>query len=99
MLREIILDLADNYRGDEEVLENLIELITAEALQISNRQDNDFNRNILKYEIVDCVKRVYLQRGQEDTSSVSESGISSNFTDAMEKLRNDIVRNGKRILP
>lgn len=99
MLKIIIKDLAENFRGDEEVLENLINDITAQALFISNRKNDDFNKNILKTEIINCVKSLYLQRGAEDVSSRSESGVSSTYSDAIEKLRNDIIKNGKRVLP
>lgn len=99
MLNRIIKDLAENFRGDEEVLENLINDITSEALFISNRRNDDFNKNILNYEISECVKSIYLQRGAEDVSSRSESGVSSSYKNAIEKLRNDIIRNGKRVLP
>lgn len=98
MLREIKLDLAENYRGDEEVLEHLIDEITAEALFISNREATQINKDILKYEIKNCVKAVYLQRGIEDVSGLSQGGVNSSYKDAIEEMRHNIIRNGKRIL-
>lgn len=99
MLDKIILDLGDNYKiGDNKVLENIIDNVTNEALLISNRTNDDKNKKVLEYEIIETVKRVYLQRGSEDVSNRSESGINSSYHDAIEKLRNDIVKNGKRIL-
>lgn len=97
MINEIINELGDNYNSDDEnVLNNILEEVTANALTISNLNDNVKNKLYLKQEIKACVKGIYLQRGAESLNSVSERGISSNFKDSMEKLRNDIIRNGKR---
>lgn len=97
MLDEIIGELGDNYNSnDRNVLNNILEEVTAIALTISNLEDNVKNKLFLKQEIKACVKGIYLQRGAESLNSLSERGISSNFKDSMEKLRNDIIRNGKR---
>lgn len=97
MLDEIISELGDNYNSnDRNVLNNILEEVTAIALTISNLEDNVKNKLFLKQEIKACVKGIYLQRGAESLNSLSERGISSNFKDSMEKLRNDIIRNGKR---
>ncbi len=98
MLNEIINELGDNYNSsDESVLREILEEVTANALTISNREDNAKNKVFLKHEIKSCVKGIYLQRGAEGLNSLSERGTSSNFNDCYEKLRNDIVRNGKRV--
>ena len=98
MLNEIISELGDNYNSnDESVLNEILEEVTANALTISNRADNTENKVFLKHEIKSCVKGIYLQRGAEGLNSLSERGTSSNFNDCYEKLRNDIVRNGKRV--
>ena len=98
MLEEIINELGDNYNSsDESVLEAILEEVTANALTISNRQNNIENQVLLKQEIKACVKGIYLQRGAEGLNSLSERGISSNFNDCMEKMRNDIIKNGKRL--
>lgn len=98
MLQEIKEDLAENFRtNDEGVLQNIIDNVTENALFISNREDTPQNRNILKYEIKECVKGIYLQRGAEDISSLSESGRSSSYKDCMEQLRHHIIRNNKRL--
>lgn len=97
MINEIINELGDNYNSDDEnVLNNILEEVTANALTISNLEDNVKNQLYLKQEIKSCVKGIYLQRGAESLNSLSERGISSHFKDSMEKLRNDIIRNGKR---
>ena len=97
MVDEIISELGDNYNSaDRSVLETILEEVTANALTISNLNDDVKNQLYLKQEIKSCVKGIYLQRGAESLNSLSERGISSNFKDSMEKLRNDIIRNGKR---
>lgn len=98
MLEEIISELGDNYNSsDESVLEAILDEVTANALTISNRVESQDNINLLKTEIKACVKGIYLQRGSEGLNSLSERGTSSTFNDCYEKLRNNIIRNGKRI--
>lgn len=97
MVEEIISELGDNYNSaDRDVLETILEEVTANALTISNMPKTEENKDFLKHEIKSCTKAIYLQRGSESLNSLSERGISSNFKDSMEKLRNDIIRNGKR---
>jgi hypothetical protein len=85
MLNEIINELGDNYNSnDESVLNEILEEVTANALTISNRQDNVNNRTLLSREIKTCVKGLYLQRGAEGLTSLSERGTSSSFNDCME---------------
>ena len=98
MLNEIINELGDNYNStDESVLKAILEEVTANALTISNRVENAENKIFLKREIINCVKGLYLQRGAEGLNSLSERGTSSSFNDCYDKLRNDIIKNGKRI--
>lgn len=98
MLNEIINELGDNYNSsDESVLRNILEEVTANALTISNRQDNIENKLFLQREIKQCVKGIYLQRGAEGLNSLGERGTSSTFNDCIDKMRNDIVKNGKRV--
>lgn len=93
MKEEIIADLGNNYRAsDEDVLENLIADISSNALFISNQK----NTNNLKLEIKETVKSIYLQRGTEDVSSLSESGRNATYKDAINELRKNIINNGKR---
>lgn len=96
MVKEIIDDLAENYRNDENVLRRLIDDVTAEALFISHRDKSQ--ADLLKFEIKNCVKSIYLQRGSEDSTSKSESGTNTTYVDAIQKMRNDIIKNGKRIM-
>lgn len=97
MINEIINELGDNYNSDDEnVLNNILEEVTANALTISNLENNIQNQEYLKQEIKSCAKGIYLQRGSDGLKSLNQSGTNSSFNDCMEKLRNDIVRNGKR---
>ena len=95
MKKEIIAELGENYESsDEGVLDDIIDEVTTNALFISNRSDE----KILTREIKECVKSIYLQRGAEDTKSLSRNGISSTYKDALDELRNNIIKNGKRVV-
>ena len=92
MLEEIIEDLGDNYNdADEDVLESIIERVTTVAQTLSNNDSQELNPYIKT-----CVKAEYLSRGGEGLGSLSESGKNSNFTDNIEKMRNDIIKAGLR---
>ena len=96
MLEKIIEDLGANYRDDDrEVLKDILEEVSSIASNISNRKKDD---DILFPYIKKAVKSIYLTRGAEGLVSQSESGISSSFEDIVDKLRNDIVKNGLRRL-
>ena len=99
ILKEIKNDLSDNYNSsDEDVLKSLLEDAIFNALYFSNRKNTESNIQLLKSEIKEYVKTVYLQRGTEDVKSLSESGKSSTFKNPTEQMRNDIVKNGKRLV-
>ena len=98
MLEEIIENLADNYRDDEDVLQSILDEATAIALSISNRANTQENIDALSSYIKNYVKAEYLSRGAEGTNTLSEGGVNSNFKDNKEKLRNDIIKDGKRLL-
>lgn len=99
VLEEIKEDLANNFiLGDENILQNFIDEATTNALSISNRINNEINIELLKSEIKQYVKTKYLQRGTEDTNSLNESGRNSNFKNAYDELRENIIKNGKRVL-
>lgn len=90
---KIIADLGANYKNDEEVLEDILNEVSSIASNISNRQVND--EKLWPY-IKKATKSIYLSRGAEGIQSISESGESSSFEDIIDKLRNDIVKNGLR---
>lgn len=96
MLDKIINDLGANYNSkDEEVLEDILSEVSSIASNISNRKVED--EKLYPY-IKKAVKAIYLCRGAEGIQSTSESGVSSSFEDIIEKMRNDIVKNGLRRL-
>ena len=92
MLDEIIKDLGDNYNyEDAEILQGIVDRVTAVAQSLSNNQSEELNPYIKT-----CVKAEYLSRGGEGLNSLSESGKSSSFVDNIEKMRNDIIKAGLR---
>lgn len=100
LLDEIITDLGDNFLGsDRNVLQEILNDVIINALHISHRRNNEENITLLKYEIKKCAKALYQQRGTEDVKSLSESGRSSTFVDAIEELRNNIIKSRKRLIP
>lgn len=98
MLEEIKKDLADNFQvGDEEVLRQIIDETTTDALSISNREKTSKNIQLLESDIKKCVKAKYLQRGAEGSNSLGDSGKNTSFNNPSEIMRQDIVRAGKRV--
>jgi len=107
---QIIKDrLGDNYiDSDENVLKSILDSIILQADYISNRDINtnskdllvkeDTNLGILSPEIIDASVIAYQNRGVESVKSKSELGESNTFVDYTEKLRNDIIKNGKRVI-
>lgn len=99
MLDKIKVDLADNFKEDDDaLLQNIIDRVIKDALTISNRTNTKSNIELLSSEIMECVKSIYLQRGSEGSNSLSDSGISVSFNSPMEIMRTNIVKNGKRNL-
>ena len=93
MLEEIKSELGAYYSNeDSEVLENILDEVSANALSLSNQETTD---NLI-LEIKQCVKSIYLRRGTEHDKSLSANGESSVYIDAYQELRDNIVRNGKR---
>ena len=85
--------LGYNFREeDSEVLQNILKLVTSDALSISNGESEES----LQSYIVEATISEYLRRGTEGTTSKSEGGQSSSYIDIKEKMRNDIIRDGKR---
>lgn len=98
LLDSLIKDLADNYvNTDREVLKGLLEETIANAFFVSNRQKTEDNLTMLSFEIKNCVKSLYLQRGTEDVRNLSESGRNSTFKSPVDEMRDAIIRNGKRV--
>lgn len=94
-IQEIIENLGANYGDDDEVLQNIIDDVTSIASNISNRSADD--EKLVPY-IKKAVKAMYLNRGAEGLASRGEGSISSSYEDIIDKLRNDIIKNGLRRL-
>lgn len=94
-IEKIINDLGPNYRGDDVVLEEILEEVSSIASDISNRKADD--EKLFPY-IKKATKAIYLCRGAEGLQSKSESGESDSYEDIIEKLRNDIIKSGLRRL-
>lgn len=93
MLEDIILELGAYYSDeDENMLTNILDEVTANALSFSNQADE----SVLSLEIKQCVKSLYLRRGTEHDNSLNANGESASYIDAINELRNNIVKNGKR---
>lgn len=94
IIDKIIADLGANYREeDEEVLYEILEDISSIASNISNRKKDD--DELFPY-IKKAVKAEYNTRGAEGLLSRSEGSISSQYEDIVEKMRNNIIKNGLR---
>lgn len=89
---KIIADLGANYKDDEEVLKDILEEVTSIASHISNNN----NKEALFPYIKKAVKAEYLARGAEGLTSRNEGSVSSSFEDTIDKMRNNIIRNGLR---
>ena len=99
ILNKIIEDLGENYsETDKNILKDILDDTILNALRISHRRNNEDNIKTLIYEIKKCVKTIYLQRGTEDVSDLNESGKNSTYVDALDVLRRDIIKNGKRVI-
>ena len=90
---KIIADLGANFRNDKDVLKDILEEFSSIASDISNRTKDD--EKLFPY-IKKAVKAEYLARGAEGLTSRNEGSISSSYEDIVEKLRNDIIKNGVR---
>ena len=94
MLEEIKKNLGINFIEDtEDVLQDIIDDMTSIACNVSNRDEDD--EKLIPY-IKRAVKAEYLKRGNEGLASRTEGSISSSYEDIVEKLRNDIIKNGVR---
>ena len=99
IFNEIVLELGENYVSDDEnVIKSILNDVINDALFISNRRvESQTNLSILKSDIKKAVKTIYLQRGTDDVSNISTAGTSSTFVNAIEVMKNDIIRENKRI--
>jgi len=92
---KIIADLGANYREeDEEVLKEILEEVSSIAFNISNNKNKE---QLFPY-VKRAVKAIYLTRGSEGLQSQNVGSMSYSYEDIIEKLRNDIIKNGLRRL-
>lgn len=90
---KIIADLGANFKEtDKEVLKEILEEVDSIAFNISNNKNK---KQLFPY-VKRAVKAEYTQRGAEGLLSLSESGVSSQFEDIIDKMRNNIIKNGLR---
>lgn len=94
MLEKIIRQLGDNYDvNDNQVLLDLIDEARHSALSFTNRQETDKDMdNIIKRAVI----AKYLQRGGEGSTSLNELGKSTSFYDPYEKMKQELLTEGKR---
>ena len=91
MLNEIIAELGAYYdEKDNNLLNSILEETTNNALFLSNLDNNEDNKNLLKSEIKECVKTIYLRRGTEHNQSLNANGENVTFIDPYEKLRENV---------
>ena len=99
---EIIAELGEMYNtSDSAVLKAILDDVITDALYVSNRQyksNEDEQLTILKSNIKKATKTIYLQRGTEDVTSETQSGKSKTYDIAMETMKQDIIRQNKRLL-
>ena len=94
MLEDIKKNLGANYKENtDDVLQDIIDDMTSIACDVSNRNKDD--EKLFPY-IKKAAKKEYLSRGNEGLLSRTEGSISSSYEDIVEKLRNDIIKNGVR---
>lgn len=94
MLDKIKENLGANYiENTDDILQDIIDDMTSIACNISNRKKDD--EKLFPY-IKRAVKAEYLARGAEGLTNRSEGSISSSYEDIIEKLRNNIIKNGAR---
>lgn len=91
---KIIADLGANYKEDREVLNEILEEVNSIAFDISNNKNKE---KLFPY-IKKAVKAIYLTRGAEGLQSYNVGSMSYSYEDIIEKLRNDIIKNGLRRL-
>lgn len=104
LINSIKVDLGVNFKeGDDEILNAITKETFNDALFISNRKSLYEKEGtcseqieILAPNVRRCVKTIYLQRGSEDVSASSLSGLSVTFDDAIKRMHDDIVKQGKR---
>ena len=89
---EIENDLSVNYDKtnlkEKEVLRKVLNRILLIASDFTNRKVND--KKLEPY-VVDCIKAIYLKRGDEDKDAMSEGGESYTYKNAIKEMKQNLV--------
>jgi hypothetical protein len=96
MLNDIKSRLGANFKtGDDAVLQDIIDDMTIVAADATNRLATDTKLNPY---IKSASTSAYLRRGDEGSKSSNEGSLGVSYIDIEEKLRNDLIRNGLRLV-
>ena len=92
LISEIENDLSINYDKsnlkEREVLRKIINRVLLVASDFTNRKVDD--KKLEPY-VVDCVKAIYLKRGDEDKDAMSEGGESYTYKNAIKEMKQNLV--------
>lgn len=92
LISEIENDLSINYDKsnlkEREVLRKTINRVLLVASDFTNRKVDD--KKLEPY-VVDCVKAIYLKRGDEDKDAMSEGGESYTYKNAIKEMKQNLV--------
>lgn len=92
LISEIENDLSINYDKsnlkEREVLRKTINRVLLVASDFTNRKVDD--KKLEPY-VVDCIKAIYLKRGDEDKDAMSEGGESYTYKNAIKEMKQNLV--------
>lgn len=89
---EIENDLSENYDKtdikEREILRKIVNRVLKIASNFTNRKKDDPK---LEPYVVDCIKAIYIKRGDEDKDAMSEGGESYTYKNAVKEMKKDLV--------
>lgn len=92
LISDIENDLSTNYDKtnlkEREVLRKTINRVLLIASDFTNRKIDDPK---LEPYVVDCIKAIYLKRGDEDKDAMSEGGESYTYKNAIKEMKQNLV--------
>lgn len=92
LISEIENDLSINYDKsnlkERDVLRKTINRVLLVASDFTNRKVDDPK---LEPYVVDCIKAIYLKRGDEDKDAMSEGGESYTYKNAIKEMKQNLV--------
>ena len=92
-LNKIKNDLGANFKDDTKVLIDILEEVTSIATNISHLKEND--KSLFPY-IKRATIAIYIRRGSEGKTSLTEGSISETYTDIIQELKTNIITCGLR---